>query len=273
MTKQDNPALISIASQEHYVDAELYEYEYRRRRADVRHYVALATSELPAGAEILDLCCGSGRVARALLRAGFVVTGLDQGEAMVERARLGVSRLPKRCRPNATFVRGDMRRFDLGRRFPLIISAFNSLEHLYSRDDIERALSAIKAHLEPGGLFAFDVQLPDLAWLQKDPDKRWARTKFRHPVSGQQLAYSTNHVYDQVTQVVWIRFYYEPLEDGPLKETAVVHLSQRKFYPAELQALLHHHGFEVLRHEADFDGETLDEFALSQTLVCRATRG
>ena len=130
-------------------------------------------------------------------------------------------------------------------------------------------MRCIRQHLEPGGLFAFDVQLPHLAWLSKDPKKRWARTKFRHPVTRQQLAYSTNHDYDPVTQTALIRLYYQPLGDGPIKQTQVVHLSQRKFFPAELQALLHYSGFEVLRHYGDFAGEKLDEFAESQVLLCR----
>jgi len=269
LAKKRKKDLIRVGSDEHYVDAELYEHEYRRRREDVNYYVAMAAGALAPGSEILDLCCGTGRVTRALLRAGFHVHGVDASEPMLERARLGVSRLPKRFRDNATLSQGDMRDFDLGRTFPLIICAFNSFEHLYSRQDVERTLACIKKHLEPDGLFAFDVQMPDLAWLLKDPGKRWARTKFRHPVTKQQLAYSTNHVYDPVRQIAIIRLYYEPLEDGPLKETAVVNLSQRKFYPAELAALLHYSGFGILRHRGDFGGDILDELAESQVLLCR----
>ncbi len=269
MAKKRKKDLVRAGQDEHYIDAELYEHEYRRRREDVNYYTAMASGELPPGSDVLDLCCGSGRITRALLRAGFHVHGLDASEPMLERARLGVSRLPKRCRNNAEFVHGDMKNFDLGKRFPLIISAFNSFEHLYSRQDIEAALACVKQHLEPDGLFAFDVQMPDFAWLLKDPNKRWARTKFRHPITKQRLAYSTNHVYDPMRQIAFIRLYYEPLEDGPLKDTAVVNLSQRKFYPAELAALLHYAGLQVVRHRGDFAGDILDEFAESQVLLCR----
>ncbi len=260
--------LLKLGQDQHYLDADLYEHEYKRRRDDVNYYVAMASGEVSPGGEILDLCCGSGRVTRALLRAGFHVQGIDASAPMLERARLGVSRLPKRFRDNANFVQGDMREFDLGRTFPLILCTFNSFEHLYTRDDIARALACIKRHLAPEGVFAFDVQMPDLSWLLKDPDKRWARTKFRHPITKQRLVYSTNHVYDPVRQVAFIRLYYEPLEDGPLKEELVVNLSQRKFYPAELEALLHYNGFSVFRHRGDYGGDALDEFAESQVLLC-----
>lgn len=269
MATKRKPDLTSRGQGEHYVDAELYEYEYRRRREDVNYYAALAMGELAPGAQVLELCCGSGRVTRALLRVGFHVTGLDLSEPMLARARQGIARLPRRFRDNANLQRGDMKDFDLGQRFPLVVMAFNSFEHLYTRDDIERCLSCVKAHMEPDGLLAFDVQMPDLAWLLKDPDKQWARTRFRHPVTKQRLCYSTNHVYDPVKQIAFIRLYYEPLEPGPLDHTLVVNLSQRKFYPAELTALLHYSGFEVIRHHGDFEGDKLDELAQSQVLLCR----
>ncbi len=272
MAKKRKKDLVKLGQDQHYVDADLYEHEYKRRRDDVNYYVAMASGELSPGSEILDLCCGSGRVTRGLLRAGFHVEGLDASEPMLERARLGISRLPKRFRDNANLVHGDMKDFDYGRKFPLIVCTFNSFEHLYSRQDVEAALACIKRNLEPDGVFAFDVQMPDLAWLLKDPDKRWARTKFRHPVTKQRIAYSTNHVYDPVRQIAFIRLYYEPLEEGPLTDTHVVNLSQRKFYPAELAALLHYSGFAVIRHRGDFGGDYLDEYAESQVLLCRHAR-
>jgi SAM-dependent methyltransferase len=269
VAKKRKPDRVGQGAGEHYVDAELYEYEYRRRRDDVNYYAACASGELAPESHILELCCGSGRVTRKLLRSGFHVTGIDMSEAMLERARDGVTRLPKRFRDNAEFHRGDMKDFQLGRRFPLVVMAFNSFEHLYTRQDVERCLRCVRDHLEPGGLFAFDVQLPHLAWLIKDSNKRWARTKFRHPVTKQLLAYSTNHDYDPVTQTALIRLFYQPLGDGPIKQTETVYLSQRKFFPAELQALLHYSGFEVIRHYGDFAGDKLDEFAESQVLLCR----
>ena len=48
-----------------------------------------------------------------------------------------------------------------------------------------------------------------------------------------------------------------------------MHLSQRKFFPAELEALVSHAGFAVERRYGDFAGQPLDGDAESQVLVCR----
>ena len=197
------------------------------------------------------------------------------------------------------------RAFAVPGEFPLAIAAFNVLEHLYTRTEVADCLQQVAAHLAPGGAFAFDVQLPDLLWLARDPSKRWARTRFTDPTTGRTMYYSTNHDYDPVSQIAMIRLYYEPAEpaappeppstsgmrarrgrrgvaggadpDRPTGaagvgviagETRVVQLSQRKFFPAELEALLAHAGFRVVARYGDFSFRPLDGTAESQVLVC-----
>ena len=63
-------------------------------------WAAALGQRLPAGADVLDLGCGCGvPVARALVRAGFAVTGVDLSDVQIDRAR--------RLVPGATFRRAD----------------------------------------------------------------------------------------------------------------------------------------------------------------------
>jgi len=260
--------LVDRGCREHYDDAALYDHEYRRRRQDVLFYRQLAKDALGGPGRILELACGSGRVTTALLRDGHQVVGLDLSPSMLERAATRVAHLGRAARERARLVEGDIRDFDLGDRFPLIVMAFNSFEHLYTRVEVAACLERVRAHLEEGGRFAFDVQNPNLSWLTRDPSRRWARTVFRHPTSGQRIAYSTNHVYDPVSQIAVIRIYYDPVDpDGEPARTVV--LSQRKFFPAELEALVSHAGFSVEHRYGDFAGQPLTGGAESQLLVCR----
>lgn len=259
-------SLVDAGSREHYEDAVLYDYEYRRRRADVTFYRQLAR-RLPPGAPILDLGAGTGRLAIPLARDGHPVVAVDQAPAMLDRLRQRLAGSPAPIAARVEPVVGDLRTFDLGRRrFPLAIAAFNVVEHLYTRVELAAFLARVAAHLEPDGTLAFDVQMPDLAWLIRDPERRWARTRFTHPTTGRPVIYSTNHDYDPVTQIALIRIYYEPVEGGPPR---VVKLSQRKFFPAELEALVAAAGFRMVERYGDFDGAPLDGAAMSQVLVCR----
>src|SRR5438270_689336 len=82
----------------------------------------------------------------------------------------------------------------------------------YTRGEIAACFARVAAHLAKAGAFAFDVQLPDLAWLNRDPNKRWARTRFTDPTTGRATFYSTNHDYDPIGQIALIRLYYEPAD-------------------------------------------------------------
>ncbi|MGE3547411.1 MAG: class I SAM-dependent methyltransferase, partial [Kofleriaceae bacterium] len=258
--------LADAGSREHYADAALYDYEYRRRRADVTFYRELANRRLGKPGRILELGAGSGRVTIPLARDGHAVVAIDQAPAMIERLAAKCARLPSAVRERITPMRGDLRTFSVPGKFPLIIAAFNVVEHLYTRGEVDACLRCVADHLAPGGAFVFDVQLPDLAWLIRDPRKRWAKTRFTDPSSGRAMYYSTNHDYDPISQIVLIRLYYEPVDGtGPTK---IVKLSQRKFFAQELEALVAHAGLRVTARYGDFSWGPLVETSESQVLVC-----
>jgi SAM-dependent methyltransferase len=259
-------AALAAGTTDHYLDAALYDHEYRRRRDDVRHYGRLAEE---IGGPVLDLGCGTGRLLLPLLREGIEVVGVDASEPMLRRCRERLAQAGK----HAQLHRGDFRRLALGRRFPLVVCAFNTFMHLYERTDVERFLAVVRKHLAPDGVFAFDVMHPDLKWLSRDPEKRWARTRFRHPTTGEPQVYSTSLTYDAALQIAFMRIFYEPAGTragrGSRRRELVVHLAHRYFYPRELEALLHYNGFVVERHDGDFAGTPLEPESDQQVLRCR----
>jgi SAM-dependent methyltransferase len=249
---------------EHYLDAALYDHEYKRRKDDVRFYRALADE---VATELLELGCGSGRLLLPLARDGHRVTGVDLSAAMLARLRERLDQAPADVRARVTLHRADFRSLALRRRYPLIVCPFNAFMHLYTRTDVEQFLAAVKRHLRKDGLFVFDVMNPDLRWLSRDPDKRWARTRFRHPTTGERMIYTTNLVWDGPLQIAFMRIYYA--KDKARAREQVVQLTHRYFFPLELEALLHYNGFRIERHDGDFDGQPLTTESEQQVLHCR----
>ena len=98
---------------------------------------------LPAGGRrrVLELGSGLGHGA-AVLGERFDVVGVDASPAMVERARARY--------PDLAFREGDMRSLRREGRFAAVV-AYDAIDHLATRDDLERALAAARAHLDPGG--------------------------------------------------------------------------------------------------------------------------
>jgi SAM-dependent methyltransferase len=109
---------------------------------------------VPPGGSVLELGSGTGRVAEALARRGFDVTGLELAPAMLDQA---VARQPPGLR--LRYMRGDMREFSFDRRFDAVICPFYALAHLPAGDAWRRVLENVAAHLEPNGLAAFHMPI------------------------------------------------------------------------------------------------------------------
>jgi SAM-dependent methyltransferase len=259
-----------IGSQAHYEDARYYDQAYRRRRHDVRFYVELARR---SGGPVLELGVGSGRVALAIAEAGVEVVGVDPMEPMLARARERTARLSRAARARIELRRGSLERLRLRRRFPLVIAPFNVWMHLYTREQIERGFATVRHHLEPQGRFVFDVLLPDPVSMARDPAKRYRGGEVSHPRGNVKYRYSEYFSYDPMTQIETTVMDFE--HPSRKSESFCTPLTQRQFFPAELEALLHYNDFILESNTGDFDGQPITAATESQVVVAklRATRG
>jgi SAM-dependent methyltransferase len=116
-------------------------------------FAATVQPELPAGAHILDLCCGTGQFDAVLLTAGYRVTGVDLSPGMLAFARTHA--------PAARYVLGEMAEFSLGEQFDAVICCFNSLNHARGVRHLTRTLQNVRRHLVPQGLFMADLVLAE----------------------------------------------------------------------------------------------------------------
>ncbi|MCI0440493.1 MAG: methyltransferase domain-containing protein [Chloroflexi bacterium] len=106
-------------------------------------YTSEVLNRLPAGADVLDLGCGSGVPTTRRLAERFNVTGVDISERQVERARRNV--------PSAAFLCADMAEVEFPPESFDGVSAFYSIIHV-PRDEQAALLKKIAAWLRPGGL-------------------------------------------------------------------------------------------------------------------------
>jgi ubiquinone/menaquinone biosynthesis C-methylase UbiE len=103
---------------------------------------------------ILDMGCGTGRLACALALRGHSVTGAEPSAAMLEVAR---------SRPGATDVRWinvAAATLALETRFALIIMTGHVFQVFLTVTEVSAALRALRRHLAPGGRLAFETRNP-----------------------------------------------------------------------------------------------------------------
>ncbi len=255
--------VVRRGAEAHYEDALYYDQVYRRRREDVEFYADLA--ERNRG-PVLELGAGTGRVSFAIAERGVEVVAVDRMKPMLDRAKARLAATSPAIRERVSLVRGDLRKLRLSRKFPLVIAPFNVFMHLYTRQDVEGALATVRAHLRPKGQFVFDVLMPDLRALVRDPERYYPSRPIKNPSDGQRYAYGELFHYDAVSQVQLVSMVFTG-KTAPFK---VSPLTQRQFFPAELDALLHYNGFEVLERYGEFDRSPLESESDSIISVCRA---
>ncbi|MEG6616023.1 class I SAM-dependent methyltransferase [Peptococcaceae bacterium 1198_IL3148] len=104
---------------------------------------------------VLDLACGSGNYSLEFARWGLDVVGVDFEEAMV---RLAKQKAVNAGIEQVNFLVGDMRDLsDLQQPFDAIICIGNSLVHLLTDDDLNKALHEMNRLLKPNGLLILQI--------------------------------------------------------------------------------------------------------------------
>lgn len=237
----------------------------------VAFYAALAQE---TGGPVLEIACGTGRVAIPIAQQGFAVTGLDVVPGMLERARSKAAGLPTR------WIEADARTFDLGEeRFRLIFLTGNAFQAFLTNADQEALLGRVYAHLHDEGLFAFETRNPrwrtsedrdeDVDGLFVDLESRAEEELPPHSdAHGREVRESRTRTYDHVAQILhWTS--YRRWQEGSGERTKITRIALRYTFPQELAALLHYNGFTIVRRYGDWDGEPLTASSPSIIVVCR----
>ena len=104
---------------------------------------------MPGPCRALDLCCGTGQLARRLLARGYQVTGVDSSAGMLRFARDNAEA--------ASFLLADASEFQLPEPVEAAICVFDSLNHVLEERRIAGALERVYDSLVPGGVFLCDI--------------------------------------------------------------------------------------------------------------------
>ena len=226
----------------------------------VPYYLDLARQ---ASGDVLELACGTGQLTVPIARAGLPIVGLDLSTPMLTTARQRAAT----ANISVEFVQGDMRNFDLDHKFALIFIARNSLLHLHSIEDLLAAFAAVRRHLAPGGILAFDIFNPNVSLLARPSGQRFPVFQKETEAFGT-LSVEATTDYDPATQVGHGLWYIST----PGKPDAwVLPLDLRNIFPQELPLLLAAGGLHLMSRMGDLDQTPFDSTSRFQVCLCQAT--
>ncbi|MDX1601224.1 MAG: class I SAM-dependent methyltransferase [Anaerolineales bacterium] len=233
--------------------AEYYDHVVPYRdRPDVQFYVEAARD---AGGPVLELGCGTGRVAIPTARAGLDIVGLDSSRAMLSVLQRRLKGQPPDVRSRLQVAEGDMAAFHFDRSFSVITAPFRSFQHLLTVEDQIACLNLVRRHLDVGGTFVLDVFNPSLEALTRDDlgEEFGEEPEFIMP-DGRRIVRTHKIIErDLLRQISRIELIYYVTHPDGREERHVHPLEMRYLFRYELEHLLERCGFELLDLYADFE--------------------
>ncbi len=187
---------------------------------------------------IVELGCGSGNHARFLTQNNISITGIERSESMVQEA------LQKNI-PNFTPIIGDICSFKLNQKFDAAISLFHVISYLTTNELLISCLKSVHQHLNPNGIFLFDIWYSPAVYSQK-PETRIRRLE-NDSIKVTRIAESQS---DCLTNVVTVDFEVL-IQDKKTEKITVINEMHpmRHFSVPELSLLAALTGFELVKSE------------------------
>ena len=211
-------------------------------------------------ANILELCCGTGRLTLPIAKEGFCISGVDNTPSMLEKAKTKASKEGLEI----TFIEADIRTLELNEKFDFIFIPFNSIHHLYKNEDLFETLKTVKSHLKTDGLFLLDCFNPNIQYIVEAEKEQKEIANFS-TADGRNVSIKQMMRYENKTQINRIEWHY--YING--KFDSIQNLDMRLYFPQELDTYLEWNGFKLVHKFGDFEEHDFNDKSEKQIFVCQ----
>lgn len=243
--------------------APFYDWENARTvaRRDIAFWRRLAMAQ---DGPVLELGCGTGRVALPLARAGVPLVGIDRSSEMLARGHQRLRRA--RLRDRVRLVRGDIRHLPFRRRpgFSLVMAPYGILQSLTREADLKATLASVARVLGRGGLFGMDL-VPDLP--------RWSEYERKPSLSGRSGRHGHLRLVESVRQdrarglTIFDQEYTE--RQGRQQRVHRFSLTFRTLSVPQMRRRLEAAGFAIQAVLGDYEGGPWDPRADTWVILAR----
>jgi len=208
------------------------------------------------GGPILEVGCGTGRVAAALAADGHEVVGVDLSAPMLRLAEQRRGALSADVAARLSFHRADLATLDLGRDFALIVTPARVFQFMLTSAAQRSALVALRTHLRPNGRLVLDLFDPRLDLVIPSAEVKKRGGEFIHPRTGNRVTWTvTGQRPDPARQLIVEDWTFSEINaSGEVLRTATEELTLRWSLRSEMRFLFELVGLEVVADYGDFKG-------------------
>lgn len=248
------------------VDARFYDAIHGDQRDDIGLWLSYAgRTDRP----VLEVGCGTGRIALALARAGHTVVGIDPSPAMLSIAR----QVAEDDALDAEFVEGRAIDLTLAEgHYGLALVPADVFLYCEDTEEQVATLAVLGRALQFNGLLAVDLPGP-LNWLDASTNGQPLLVFNGETDDGSQFDAWHVHEDDLAAQSRWLRVSYEQTADDGLVRRWQSEHRLRYVHRFEMELLLTLAGLALLDTYGDYDLGPLTNESERMILIARRTEG
>ena len=189
--------------------------------------------------QVLDLGCGTGKMARKLAREGYQVTAVDNSMDMLEIAASEED-------DHILYVLQDMVSLELPQQVDAAVSICDCMNYILEEEDLKEAFRRVREFLKEDGVFVFDMNSH-----YKYKEILACNTEDREDAS-----FIWDNFYDEEERINEYQLsLFIQNEQGTYNKYEELHL-QKAYEQEEVVSFLYEAGFSSVRV---LDAETMDE--------------
>lgn len=208
------------------------------------------------GAPVLDLACGTGRLALKMAERGWDVTGIDPSEGMLSRFQEKMSGASKALTSKVRIEKQYMHQFEINQSFKTIICC----DAFFHNETVEAEIACLErvhAHLAPDGRFVFNLPNPTCSFIEHAEQSQGSVFKERARIAlkdGSMLLIEHAQAGDRLKQTIETTHRVSRYaKSGELLEKKESKWKSRYLFQYEAVHLLHRCGFEVEQVSSDYE--------------------
>jgi len=236
---------------------QIYDDQFWWKKDDIEFWKNILT---PTTNTILEIAAGTGRLAEPLIREGFPYTGLEISEEYCKYANKKL----QNCFNKQAIIQGDMRFFDLKKKYDRIFISFNSLLHILNEKDLLTTLRHIKKHMHSTSKLFIDIFVPHPDHITNSNNLE-KRVEFFNSVNKKETIIKERISYDYNTEIIQVNWFYQHNNKTYQEFT----FDMKIYYPDTMNRILIDSGFNVIDVWGDYDKSPLQEQSNLQIYKCQ----
>ena len=241
-----------------YHNPQRYDDQYWWKRNDIEFWKRIY--QRCNGSEILELGCGTGRLAIPLLKEGANYTGLEISEKFCIYTEKKI--IENNFVPN--IMNNDFRNFNINKQYDMIFIGFNTFLHLLTDSDVMHFFKSVKEHMHSDTLFYIDIFIPDPLFLYKG-EKRIKNLEYVDSETNETMYVDEVCNYDKITEinkVTWIYYSKDKVEEK-------YEFTMRMYHPERMNRLISDAGLHVTNVWGSHEGTPIQQSSKLQIYECQ----